>query len=69
MDKHKLALFNEAINSKEGQLIVNILKDYMVELAGHPNSNSDWLKGVGMALGRLNDIQNEYQKEKLKERI
>lgn len=68
MDKHKLALLNEAITSPHGQTVINIIKDYMVEIANHPSSNAEWLKGIGIALGKLETIQKEYQKEKIKER-
>lgn len=40
----------------------------MVELSTHPNSSSEWLKGIGIALGHLDNVSKEYQKEKLKER-
>jgi hypothetical protein len=68
MDKHKLALINEAINSNNGKMIIEFIKEYMVELASHQNSNAEWLKGIGMSLGRLNDLQTEYQNLKSKER-
>jgi hypothetical protein len=68
MDKHKLALIDEALNSNHGKMIIDLIKEYMVELASHSNSNAEWVKGIGIALARLNDLQKEYRNLKTRER-
>lgn len=68
MDKHQIAIINEAINSNHGKIIIDLIKSYMVELATSSTSNAEWLKGIGIALGKLEDIQKEYQNLKSKER-
>ncbi len=68
MDKDRLALLNEALCSKDGETITNLIKDYMVEIAAIKQSNSEWVKGIGMALDYLNRIKRDYRQEKLKER-
>ena len=68
MDKHQLAIINDALNSSQGKMIIELMKAQMVELANHPQSNAEWLKGIGIALGKLESLQKEYQTLKSKER-
>lgn len=68
MDKHQLAIINEALNSNHGKIIIEIIKNQMIELANRPQANAEWLKGIGIALGELESLQKEYQNLKSKER-
>lgn len=68
MDKDKLALLNEALCSGDGETVINLIRDYMIEISAAKNSNAEWVKGMGMALDYLNQIKRDYRNEKLKER-
>lgn len=58
----KLIALRDAIESTNGKLIIEECQRYMVEVASKPNSNAEWVKGIGLLLNQLKSIDGEYQR-------
>ena len=68
LDKNRLALFNQVLESTEAEVVIKEIMDFMTETAAKPSSNAEWVKGMGMALEHLKQLRRDYQNEKLNER-
>lgn len=58
----KLIALRDAIESTNGKLIIEECQRYMVEVASKPNSNAEWVKGIGLLLNQLKSIEEECRK-------
>ena len=52
----------ELLNSDKGRLLLCYLTDFMVEISVKSNSNSEWIKGMGMLINHLKEIDQKCQK-------
>ena len=62
MNRDKLIRLRDAISSESGQAIIDECYRYMVEMSAKGNSNSEWIKGMGLLVNRLLSIDEECQK-------
>lgn len=63
----KLIRLREALASKEGQLIMEYCKDFMVEISGWNAANAEWIKGIGMLLRDLESVPEKCEREHAKQ--
>lgn len=62
MNRDKLIRLRDAISSDSGQAIIDECYRFMVEMSAKGNSNSEWIKGMGLMVNRLLSIDDECQK-------
>lgn len=62
MNRDKLIRLRDAISSDSGQAIIDECYRFMVEMSAKGNSNSEWIKGMGLMINRLLSIDDECQK-------
>ena len=49
----------EYLRSAKGRLLLCYLTDFMVEVSNRSNSNAEWIKGMGMLINHLNEIDEK----------
>ncbi|MBR1649421.1 MAG: hypothetical protein IJ689_07500 [Alphaproteobacteria bacterium] len=60
MKKQSQLLFlREALASREGEIILNECRRFMIELSARLNSDAQWVKGIGMLLKHLDNTEEE----------
>ncbi len=69
MDRQtELIRLRDALATKDGQLILAECHRYMVETACRANAPAEWVKGMGLLIGRLERVDEEcrikYEKRK-----
>ncbi len=52
----------EFLRSDKGRLLLCYLTDFMVETAAKANTNAEWVKGMGMLINHLNQVDSECRK-------
>lgn len=46
----------EFLRSEKGELLLGYLTDFMVETSVKTNANAEWVKGMGMLINHLKEI-------------
>lgn len=52
----------EFLNSDKGRLLLCYLTDFMIETASKPNVNAEWVKGMGMLINYLKEVDEKCRK-------
>lgn len=52
----------EFLNSDKGRLLLCYLTDFMIEIASKTNTNAEWIKGMGMLINHLKDVDEKCRK-------
>ena len=52
----------EFLNSDKGRLLLCYLTDFMIETSVKANSNSEWIKGMGMLINHLKEVDQKCRK-------
>ena len=52
----------EFLNSDKGRLLLCYLTDFMIETSVKVNSDSEWIKGMGMLINHLKEIDQKCRK-------
>ena len=52
----------ELMRSEKGRLLLRYLTDFMVEVSTRGNANAEWIKGMGMLINHLKEIDEICQK-------
>lgn len=63
MDRDNLARLNEAVTSPQGQEIINYMCEYMIDMASKSGANAEWIKGMGMLIFHVKDIEQQFLRE------
>lgn len=50
------------MRSEKGRLLLRYLTDFMVEFSTRGNANAEWIKGMGMLINHLKEIDEICQK-------
>ena len=58
----ELIELREFLISDKGKLLLCYLTDFMVETSSKANANAEWIKGMGMLIKHLKEIDNTCQK-------
>ena len=56
MQKNDLIELRESMQSEKGKLLLCYLTDYMVEMSVKANADAEWIKGMGMLINRLRQV-------------
>ncbi len=56
MQNNDLIELRELLQSEKGKLLLCYLTDYMVEMSVKSNADAEWIKGMGMLINRLRQI-------------
>ncbi len=69
MDKQtELIRLREALAGRDGEVILAGCRRFMVETACRANAPAEWVKGMGLLIGRLERVDEEcrikYEKRK-----
>ena len=59
----KLILLREFLDSDGGRLLLCYATEYMIETAAKPNANAEWVKGMGMLINHLNEVDKLCQQK------
>lgn len=59
----KLILLREAINSEGGRQVLSYATEYMIETASKTNANAEWVKGMGMLINHLKEVDELCKKQ------
>ena len=51
----------ELLSSDKGRLLLCYLTDFMIETASKSNSNSEWIKGMGMLINYLKQFDEKLR--------
>ena len=46
----------DLMQSEKGKLLLEYLAGYMVEMSVKSNANAEWIKGMGMLINRLKEV-------------
>lgn len=57
----KLIELREFLSSDKGQVLLSYLTDFMVETSSKCNMNAEWIKGMGMLINHLKEIDKKCQ--------
>lgn len=52
----------ELMRSEKGKLLLGYLTAYMVEMSVKSNSNAEWIKGMGMLVNHLKEVDEICRK-------
>ena len=55
----ELIELREFLRSDKGRLLLCYLTDFMVEVSNRSNSNAEWIKGMGMLINHLHEIDEK----------
>ncbi len=58
----ELIELREFLLSDKGKLLLCYLTDFMIETASKSNANAEWIKGMGMLIKHLNEIDEKCRK-------
>ena len=58
----ELIELREFLLSDKGKLLLCYLTDFMIETASKSNTNAEWIKGMGMLIKHLNEIDEKCRK-------
>ena len=57
-----LVELREFLHSDKGRLLLCYLTDFMIETASKTNTNAEWVKGMGMLINCLKEIDEKCRK-------
>lgn len=49
----------EFLQSETGKLLLRYLTDFMIETSAKANTNAEWIKGMGMIINHLTEIDEK----------
>ena len=52
----------EFLASDKGRLLLCYLTDFMIEISTKSNTNSEWIKGMGMLINHLKEVDEKCRK-------
>lgn len=52
----------EFLKTEKGQLLLGYLSDFMVEMSVKANVNAEWIRGMGMLINHLKEIDEICQR-------
>lgn len=55
----ELVELREFLHSDKGRLLLCYLTDFMVEVSTRSNGNAEWIKGMGMLINHLKEIDEQ----------
>lgn len=55
-DKDRLILIRDTINSESGRQVLSYATEFMLDVASRPGSNAEWVKGMGMLISHLKEV-------------
>lgn len=58
----ELVELREFLHSDKGRLLLGYLTDFMVEISIKGNTNAEWIKGMGMLINHLKEIDEQCRK-------
>lgn len=58
----ELIELREFLLSDKGKLLLRYLTDFMIETASMPNANAEWIKGMGMLIKHLYNVDEKCRK-------
>ena len=59
----KLILLREFLNSDGGRQVLSYATDFMIETASKTNANAEWVKGMGMLINHLKEVDELCKKQ------
>ncbi len=67
-DINALIFIRDTIKSNGGRQVLSYAVDFMIENASRLGTNAEWVKGMGMLINHLEEVDEECQKLLNKER-
>lgn len=58
-----ILLLREFLHSDKGQWLLSYLTDFMVECSLKTNMNAEWIRGMGMMIHHLKQIDEQCRRE------
>lgn len=58
----ELIELREFILSDKGKLLLCYLTDFMIKTSSKANTNAEWIKGMGMLINHLHEIDEKCRK-------
>ena len=55
----ELVELREFLSSDKGRLLLCYLTDFMIEISVKSNANAEWIKGMGMLINHLKEIDQK----------
>ncbi len=62
-NRQKMLRLRDALNGRDGEIILAECRRFMVEVACRANAPAEWIKGMGVLIGHLEQVDEECRRK------